>query len=72
MYIVLQMANSGLGRKRGILCLLVYRCTQQERSLEVVGRWVDISPHVGVAVGVGGGGGGGYNVMQVVQVAMNQ
>jgi hypothetical protein len=40
---------------------------QQERSLEVVGRRVDISTNV-----VWAGGVGGYNVMQVVQVAMNQ
>ncbi len=47
--------------------LPVFWCTQQEMSLEVVGRRVDISTYVGWAGGVVG-----YNFLQVVQVAMNQ
>jgi hypothetical protein len=43
----------------------IYRCTQQEKSLEVIGRQVDISTYIGWAGGVVG-----YNVLQVVKVAM--
>ncbi len=43
----------------------IYWCTQQEMSLEVVGRRVDISTNVGWAGCVVG-----YNVLQVIKVAM--
>ena len=66
MYIVLQMANRvGQEGIEGFFVLLGILVQQQEMSLEVIGRQVDISTYIGWACGVMG-----YNVLQVVKVAM--